>query len=69
MSTSDRKQICYPNKEFRENIEHIVEHNRDRFPAPYNAMDSYTLRTFLRGAVDNAKDRARRNYKTAIPQY
>jgi hypothetical protein len=61
--------VFYPNKEFRENIEHIVEHNRDRFPEPYNVMDSYTLRTFLRGAIDNAKDRTRRNYKTAIPQY
>ena len=61
--------VFYPDKEFRENIEHIVEDNRDRFPAPYNQMDSFTLRTFLRGAIENARDRARRNYKTAIPQY
>jgi hypothetical protein len=61
--------VFYPNKEFRENIEHIVEDHRDRFPAPYRTMDSFTLRTFLRGAIDNARDRARRNYKTAIPQY
>jgi hypothetical protein len=61
--------VFYPGKDFRENIEHIVEDNRDRFPEPYKTMDSYTLRTFLRGAVDNAKDRARRNYKTAIPQF
>jgi hypothetical protein len=61
--------VFYPTKDFRENIEHIVEDNRDRFPEPYHSMDSYTLRTFLRGAIDNARDRARRNYKTAIPQY
>jgi hypothetical protein len=61
--------VFYPSKDFRENIEHIVEDNRDRFPDPYRTMDSYTLRTFLRGAIDNARDRARRNYKTAIPQY
>jgi Domain of unknown function (DUF3825) len=61
--------VFYPGKDFRENIEHIVEDNRVRFPEPYKTMDSYTLRTFLRGAVDNAKDRARRNYKTAIPQF
>ncbi len=61
--------VFYPEREFRENIEHIVEHNRERFPEPFRSMDSYSLRTFLRGAIDNAKERARRNYKTAIPQY
>jgi hypothetical protein len=32
-------------------------------------MDNYALQTFLKGAMDNAKERVRRNYKTAIPQY
>lgn len=27
------------------------------------------LQTFLKGAIDNAKERVRRSYKTAIPQY
>ena len=32
-------------------------------------MDNYTVQTFLKGAIDNARQRVRRNYKTAIPQY
>lgn len=56
-------------KEFRPNIEHIVVDNLSRFPAPFNSMDNYMLQTFLKGAIDNARERVRRNYKTAIPQY
>jgi hypothetical protein len=32
-------------------------------------MEDYALQTFLKGAIDNARERVRRNYKTAIPQY
>lgn len=56
-------------KELRVNIEHIIEDNKERFPEPYRSMDTYPLQTFLKGAIDNAKERVRRNYKTAIPQY
>lgn len=56
-------------KELRANVEHIIQDNKERFPAPYNSMDSYQLQTFLKGAIDNAKERVRRNYKTAVPQY
>jgi hypothetical protein len=56
-------------KDLRANVEHIIEENRERFPAPYNRMDSYALQTFLKGAIDNAKQRVARNYKTAIPQF
>ncbi len=56
-------------KDFRVNIEHLIDDNKTRFPAPYNSMDEYQLQTFLKGAIDNAKERVRRNYKTAIPQY
>ena len=56
-------------KELRLNVEHIVEDHKERFPAPYNSWDNYQLQTLLRGAIDNAKERVRRNYKTAIPQY
>lgn len=55
--------------ELRVNIDHIIDSNADRFPAPYNAMDPFALRNFLNGALDAAKVRVRRNYKTAIPQY
>ena len=56
-------------KELRLNVEHIVSDNKERFPEPYKSMDDYALQTFLKGAIDNAIERVKRNYKTAIPQY
>jgi hypothetical protein len=56
-------------KELRVNVEHIIEENKERFPEPYKAMEPYALQTFLKGAIDNAKERVRRSYKAAIPQY
>lgn len=56
-------------KEIRVNVEHIIEENKERFPEPYGSMEAYALQTFLKGAIDNAKERVRRSYKTAIPQY
>ena len=56
-------------KDLRANVEHIIADNKNRFPSPYDTMNDYALQTFLKGAIDNAKERARRNYKTAIPQY
>ena len=56
-------------REIRVNVEHIIEENKERFPEPYRSMEEYALQTFLKGAIDNARERVRRNYKTAIPQY
>lgn len=56
-------------KELRANIEHIVTDNKERFPEPYKSMDDYAVQTFLKGALDNAKERVKRNYKTAIPHF
>jgi len=57
-------------KDFRVNVEHILNDTpRERFPEPYGSMDDYALQTNLRGAIDNARGRVRRNYKTAIPQF
>ena len=56
-------------KELRANIEHIVEDNRHRFPATLESMNSFGLQNIVKGAVDSAKERVKRNYKTAIPQY
>jgi len=56
-------------KDFRTNIEHIIAENKDRFPSPYSTMDNFALQTFLTGAINNARERVRRNYKTAIPQF
>ena len=55
--------------DFRVNVEHIIEENRERFPEGYNTMSDYQLNSLLKGVIDNAKKRVRRNYKTAIPQY
>ena len=56
-------------KEFLANIEHIISDNKERFPEPYRSMPDHTLNILLKGAIDSAKERVRRNYKTAIPHY
>lgn len=56
-------------RELRVNIEHIIEDNKDRFPDPYRARGNYELQMILQGAVTNAQERVRRNYKAAVPQY
>lgn len=56
-------------KELRVNVEHIIETNRDRIPEPYRTLDSYTLQNLLHGTIESAKQRVRRSYTTAIPQY
>jgi hypothetical protein len=58
-----------PRKELRSNIEHIITDNKERFPEPYKSMGDYALQTFLKGALDNAQERIKRNYKTAIPHF
>lgn len=56
-------------KELRANIEHIVADNRDRFPDGLQTMNSFGLQNLVKGAIDSAQERVKRNYKTAIPQY
>jgi len=57
-------------KDFRINIEHIIaETPRERFPEPYRSMDDFALQTVLKGAIENARERVRRSYKAAIPQF
>ena len=57
-------------RDFRINIEHIIgETPRERFPEPYRSMDDYALQIVLKGSIDNARERVRRSYKTAIPQF
>jgi hypothetical protein len=55
--------------DFRPKLEHVVQDNRQRFPEPYRGMGDYQLRTFVSGAIDNAIQRVKRNYKAAVPQY
>ena len=56
-------------KDFRPNVDHIIADNRDRFPEPYKSLSNFALTSLLDGAINKAKLRLRRNYKTAIPQY
>ena len=56
-------------KELRLNIEHIVQDNQSRFPSNLKDMGVYALQNLVKGAIDSAKERAKRNYKTAVPQY
>jgi hypothetical protein len=61
--------VLDPRKEIRANIDHIIVENRARFPESFRAMGDFQLTNFLSGAIENAKKRLARNYKTAIPQY
>lgn len=56
-------------KQLNANIEHIIEDNKDRFPEQYSKMSSHLLHNLLKGAIDSAVERVKRNYKTAIPHY
>lgn len=56
-------------KELRVNVEHIIADNLERFPAELQSMNTYGLQNLVKGAIDSAVERVRRNYKTAIPQY
>lgn len=56
-------------KELRVNAEHIIADNLSRFPSTLQKMNAFGLQNLVKGAIDSAVERARRNYKTAIPQY
>jgi Domain of unknown function (DUF3825) len=56
-------------KELRVNVEHVVADNLERFPAEVQNLNSFGRQNLVKGAVDSAIQRVRRNYKTAIPQY
>jgi len=56
-------------KELRVNVEHIISDNIERFPDSLKQMNPYGLQNIVKGAIDSALERAKRNYKTAIPQY
>lgn len=56
--------------DIRADYDHIIEENINRFPTPFNLPgNKYMLNNTLRGAIELAKKRVRRNYKTAVPQY
>jgi hypothetical protein len=56
-------------KELRVNIEHVVSENLARFPAGLQSRNAFELQNLVKGAIDSAIQRVKRNYKTAVPQY
>lgn len=56
-------------QELRVNVEHIIEDNLDRFPPELKDMNAFGLQSLVKGAIDTASERVKRNYKTAIPRY
>lgn len=51
------------------NKEHIIKEHKDRFPPDLQNLDNHALSMLLDGAIEHAKKRVNRNYKTAVPQY
>jgi len=56
-------------KELRLNLDHIIADNKKRFPEELQSMSDFGLKNLLKGAIDSSIERAKRNYKFAIPQY
>lgn len=52
-----------------EKFNHIIEHNRKRFPDKYQNSPSHELAQKVDHAIDAAKLMAERNYKFIVPQY
>jgi hypothetical protein len=50
-------------------IDHIIEENRDRFPAHMSKLPSDEVRRRLEGAIDEVKRKVKTNYKIAVPQF
>ena len=63
------KLVFDSKKELVVNVEHIIEDNKMRFPAPYSSMPDYNLQNYLKGCIESSVERVKRNYKIAVPQY
>lgn len=55
-------------RDVRYDVQHIVQDNNHRFPDNLRS-NTLQLQHALEGAIESAKKRARRNFKTAIPQF
>lgn len=63
------KLIFDPRKPLQVDIDHIVADNLERFPVKFQSMPVYQLKNLVNGAVESARNRVRRNFKAAVPQY
>ncbi len=50
-------------------IDHIIEDNKERFPAHMQGLDNNEMRRRLEGAINEVKKKVKTNYKIAVPQY
>jgi Domain of unknown function (DUF3825) len=69
---SDPADLIFDNRlGFRVNIDHIIgdEINFNRFPPDIQRLSHHQLVNTFNGAIEHAKKRINRNYKTAIPQF
>lgn len=66
----DPSELIYDTRlELRINYDHIIDENLERFPENLREASKHQLNILLQGAVEDAKKRVKRNYKTAIPQF
>lgn len=69
---NDPADLIFDNRlDFRIKIDHIIddEVNFERFPPDIKALPKHQLVNTFNGAIEHAKKRVNRNYKTAIPQF
>lgn len=63
------KLVFDSRKELIVNVEHIIQDNKARFPNSFSTLPDYQLQLVVNGSVTAVKERLRRNYKIAVPQY
>jgi len=69
---NDPTDLIFDNRlPFRINIDHIIEdeENFARFPEQIKQLPKHQLINTFHGAIEHARKRVKRNYKTAIPQF
>jgi hypothetical protein len=69
---TDPADLIFDNRlDFRIKIDHIIgdETNFGRFPPEIQALSKHQLINTFNGAIEHARKRINRNYKTAIPQF
>lgn len=68
----DNTELTYDNRlSLRINIDHIIDDaaNFSRFPIDLQQAPKHQIVNTFNGAIEHAKKRLKRNYKTAIPQF
>lgn len=63
------KLIYDTRKELVVNIHHMIQDNKARFPAPFDSMPDHMLQYLIDGCINQTKEKLKRNYKFAVPQY